>query len=125
MEWTRYNDKVTQKQLDDVDNPLKWWWSRRDDYPIMSQMAFDILSIPAMSVDLERAFSSAEDTISEDRNRLGEETVAALQCLKQWQRVGLVHPPDGNDEFEQEDDDDEVVETPGIGGDNELHTLID
>jgi hypothetical protein len=47
-------------------------------------MAIDILSIPAMSAELERLFSSAKITITDRRNRLGVETIEALKCLKSW-----------------------------------------
>ena len=47
-------------------------------------MALDILGIPAMSTDAERAFSSAKLTIADRRNRLNMRTVASLEQLKQW-----------------------------------------
>jgi hypothetical protein len=28
---------------------LKWWWEKQHQYPTLSQMAFDYLSIPGMS----------------------------------------------------------------------------
>jgi hypothetical protein len=52
-------------------------------------MAFDILSVPSMSAELERSFSGSKDLITDDRNRLGEEIVNACQCLKQWQLVEI------------------------------------
>jgi hypothetical protein len=51
-------------------------------------MALDILSIPAMSAEPERLFSGAALTITERRNRLGVESVEALECLKSWYRGG-------------------------------------
>lgn len=32
-----------------VIEPLQYWWERRDDYPRLSRMALDLLSIPPMS----------------------------------------------------------------------------
>jgi hypothetical protein len=45
-----------------------------------------------MSVELESAFSQAKKIITGERNRLsGEsETVAACECRKQWQVIGLI-----------------------------------
>ena len=60
-------------------------------------MAFDILSIPAMSAELERAFSQSKRTLSDDRSCLLEVIINALQCLKQWQASELVVPPAGLD----------------------------
>jgi hypothetical protein len=57
----------------------------RSDYPVLPKMAFDILSIPSMSPELERAFSQAKKLITGERNRLGGETVTACECQKQWQ----------------------------------------
>jgi hypothetical protein len=47
-------------------------------------MALDILSIPAMSAKPERLFSSAKITIIDRRNRLGIESIEAIECLKSW-----------------------------------------
>ncbi|ODQ72320.1 hypothetical protein LIPSTDRAFT_71821 [Lipomyces starkeyi NRRL Y-11557] len=47
-------------------------------------MALDVLSIPAMSAEPERLFSSAKITITDRRNRLGIETIEAIECLKSW-----------------------------------------
>jgi len=64
--------------------------SHRSDYPVLSKMAFDILSIPSMSPELERTFSQAKKLITGERNRLGGETVTACKCQKQWPVIGLV-----------------------------------
>ena len=47
-------------------------------------MALDILLIPAMSAEPERLFSSAKITITDRRNRLGIESIEAIECLKSW-----------------------------------------
>ena len=90
-EYERYTRaKITYDVVAAERNPLAWWWSNRKDYPILSRMAFDILSIPSMSAEIERAFSQAKKLITDERNRLGEETVTACECQKQWLVVGLV-----------------------------------
>jgi hypothetical protein len=50
-------------------------------------MAIDVLSIPAMSADPERLFSSAKITIINRRNRLGIDAIEALECLKSWMGI--------------------------------------
>jgi hypothetical protein len=50
-------------------------------------MALDMLSIPAMSDDTERVFSSCKLTITDRRNRLSIEVIEQLECLKSW--IGL------------------------------------
>ena len=47
-------------------------------------MALDILSILSMSAELERLFSGAGITITDRRNRLGIESIQAIECLKSW-----------------------------------------
>jgi hypothetical protein len=49
-------------------------------------MALDLLSIPAMSAEVERLFSSANITIIDCRNRIGVDAVEAIKCLKSWLR---------------------------------------
>jgi len=51
-------------------------------------MAIDILSIPAMSIDPKRLFSDAKIILLDRRNRLGIDTIQALECLKSW--LGIV-----------------------------------
>jgi hypothetical protein len=53
-------------------------------------MALDILSIPAMSAELERLFSGAKITITDYRNRLGIESIEAIECLKSWLGKGNI-----------------------------------
>jgi len=67
-------------------------------------MAFDILTIPGMSAECERAFSQAKLLITDSRNHLLPPTVQACECLKQWIRRG--HIPTftltAEDEIEQQ-----------------------
>ncbi len=49
-------------------------------------MAINILSIPAMSSDPERAFSAAKITLTDRRNKLLMEIIKYLECLKSWIR---------------------------------------
>ena len=59
-------------------------------YPTLSKMALDILAIPAMSAEVERVFSSASLTITDCRNRLGEEVIEAIECQKSWLQSGII-----------------------------------
>jgi hAT family C-terminal dimerisation region len=40
------------------------WWSLRDAFPRLGLMAYDYLSIPAMSSECERIFSGAKLTLT-------------------------------------------------------------
>jgi hypothetical protein len=72
--------------LPEVKDARSWWLepTQRNSYPALSIMALDILSIPAMSAELERLFSGAKVTITERRNQLGIESIQAIECLKSW-----------------------------------------
>ena len=63
--------------------------AQRVTYPNLAIMALDLLSIPAMSDAPERLFSGAGITITERRNRLGVESIEALECLKSWHKGGI------------------------------------
>ena len=66
--------------------PIDYWLDskQKQDYPNLSRMAIDILSIPAMSSDPERAFSAAKITLTDRRNKLSMEMIECLECLKSW-----------------------------------------
>ena len=53
-------------------------------------MALEYLSTPAMSAEPERVFSGVKITITDRRCSLGDEAINALECLKSWQRDGLI-----------------------------------
>ena len=72
---------------------LDWWYRHRETWPQLAQMALDILSIPAMSADPERLFSSAKMAITENRVRLNSDSLNALECLKSWEWEGILKSP--------------------------------
>ena len=73
-------------QLTDDANLYQWWATAGS--PRLAQMAYDLLSIPAMSAETERVFSGAKLTISPNRNRLAEDIIEATECLKRWYKAG-------------------------------------
>ena len=68
-------------------NIINWWANSGS--PQLTAMAFDILSIPAMSSETERVFSGIKLTLSPARNRLGEDIIEATECLNRWYKAGL------------------------------------
>ena len=69
--------------------PLQWWLQHENEYPDLTQWAFDIHSIPATSAECERVFSSAGQLLTPRRNRLSDDVVEANECLIAWKRSGL------------------------------------
>ena len=82
-EYTKY---LLAPIVPEVTDPRSWWLepTQKKSYPALSVMALDVLSIPAMSAEPERLFSSAKISITDRRNRLGIESIEAIECLKSW-----------------------------------------
>jgi hypothetical protein len=76
-------------QHHDFEDVRRWWMEERQkrDFPNLSRMALDILSIPAMAADPERLFSSAGLTVTDRRNHLSIESIEALECIKSWVKL--------------------------------------
>ena len=54
------------------------------------QQALDLLSIPAMSAEVERVFSSAKLLLTPQRNSLSDERIEYLELLRYWWRNNLI-----------------------------------
>lgn len=72
-------------------NPLRWWRERATVYPTMSRMAFDLLSCPPTSCDVERAFSAAGECFDGLRSRLRDEVGEEQMIMASWLRAGLIN----------------------------------
>ncbi|GET50975.1 zinc finger BED domain-containing protein RICESLEEPER 2-like [Rhizophagus irregularis DAOM 181602=DAOM 197198] len=77
-------DQYLNSPVDSNTGSLIWWKTYEKDYPVLSQIAKDYLTIQATSVPSERAFSISGLTISKTRNRLDPETARAIICMKNW-----------------------------------------
>ncbi|CAB4428209.1 unnamed protein product [Rhizophagus irregularis] len=64
--------------------PLEWWKAHETEYPLLSKVAQNHLSIMATSVPCEQLFSIAGLTITKSRNRLTGNSARAILCLKSW-----------------------------------------
>jgi hypothetical protein len=53
-------------------------------------MALSIHSTPALSAEVERVLSSSKLLISDRRNHLGDDVICAVECLKSWEKAGIV-----------------------------------
>jgi len=77
-----------------VTDPIQYWWERRKDYPRLSRMALDLLSVPPMLAECERLFSVAGQMVSPLRTRLEASTIGMTQTLRSWVRNGLIDAVD-------------------------------
>jgi len=69
---------------EDEEDDLAYWNARYTTQPDLARFALDMLSIPMMSAECERVFSSAKLLISDTRNRLSVDIIEANECLKAW-----------------------------------------
>src|SRR5260370_6198516 len=71
-------------------------YAKAFDFPIITTMARDYLSIPATSAPSERAFSLAGNLISKKRGRIASRNVRYVLCLRNW---GFLVDDDDEDEI--------------------------
>jgi hypothetical protein len=68
-------------------HPIKYWLGIRDQYPNLTKLAIDVLSIPASSCECEQVFSELGDLLEPCRRNIGPELLAAIQCIRRWLRA--------------------------------------
>ncbi|KAM4063568.1 transposase-like protein [Hirsutella rhossiliensis] len=90
-EWEVWIKQVPSKDDMNVKNPLAWWVDRRHVWPILSKLALNIFSTPAMSAEPERVFSDGGELITDKRNGLGDDTVEAEMIQKNWITSKILH----------------------------------
>ncbi|GKE33074.1 zinc finger BED domain-containing protein RICESLEEPER 2 [Tanacetum coccineum] len=61
---------------------LGFWKAKKNQFPILSRMAMDILSVQASSVASESAFSTSGRLLTIRRTRLTPESLEMCMCLK-------------------------------------------
>ncbi|KAI2666748.1 E3 SUMO-protein ligase ZBED1 [Labeo rohita] len=65
-----------------AEDPVMWWWEKRDDLPLLTTIATSYLCAQASSTPSERVFSTAGSTISQERSRLLPEKANMLIFLQ-------------------------------------------
>ncbi|CAN0873599.1 Zinc finger BED domain-containing protein RICESLEEPER 2 [Linum grandiflorum] len=72
---------------------LGWWSSHHEKrFPILSEMARDILAIPISTVASESAFSTGGRVLNDFRTSLSPQVVEAVICCEDWLRSSPVTP---------------------------------
>jgi hypothetical protein len=69
--------------------PIKYWVGLQDQYPNLSKLAFDVLSVPASSCECERVFSELGDLLEPRRRKISPELLAAIHCSRRWRQAGF------------------------------------
>jgi hypothetical protein len=88
-EFTCYTEGAPT-DLASTDHNLLQWWMENELYPQLRQLAFDTLSIPAMSAEIERIFSSAKKLLTPERNQMSDETIEVNELLRYWWSRDLI-----------------------------------
>jgi hypothetical protein len=63
---------------------LDYWQGKEKTWPNLTRLAFDALSIRAMSAECERCFRSAGNMISDSRYSLAPDTIEACECNRHY-----------------------------------------
>jgi hypothetical protein len=77
--------------------PLEFWSTQRQKqaYPRLSRMARDLFTIPAMSDEPERVFSSSGLMTTPHRGRLSARAIGEAQVVKSWIKTGIITSLEG------------------------------
>ncbi|KAM3395066.1 hypothetical protein P3S68_004071 [Capsicum galapagoense] len=65
---------------------LNWWKVNSPRFPIISQLARDVLAIPMLSVASKYAFSTGDRILDPFRSSLTSKYVQYLICVQDWPR---------------------------------------
>nr|DAD24335.1 TPA_asm: hypothetical protein HUJ06_025799 [Nelumbo nucifera] len=84
-EVARYLLESCEKPSDSFDI-LIWWKMNCQKYPILSQIARDVLAMPISTVASESAFSTSGRLLDPFRSSLSPKMVEALICGQDWLR---------------------------------------
>ncbi|KNE94135.1 hypothetical protein PSTG_12565 [Puccinia striiformis f. sp. tritici PST-78] len=74
-------------------NPLKWWLQQKrsgNTHGGLLQMALDVLSCPATSVDVERAFSFGRNDVSSKRHGLSARSLSRGMAVAFYSKNGMI-----------------------------------
>jgi hypothetical protein len=83
-EYTRWKrcEPVAEKDSPNALNPTQYWMGLREQYPSLSRLALNVLSIPASSCECERMFSELGDLLEPRRRNITPQLLAAIVCKK-------------------------------------------
>ncbi|CAN1280507.1 Zinc finger BED domain-containing protein RICESLEEPER 2 [Linum perenne] len=97
-------DKYLREEPDDTPDPkfsvLDWWKLNSHCYPILSQMARDVLAVPISTVSSESAFSTGGRVLDAFRSSLTPRIVEALICTQDWLRADSRAPSIEEDQLD-------------------------
>jgi hypothetical protein len=75
---------VKTNEADTPFDALSWWKGQVTNFPILSTLARDVLSMQVSTVASESAFSAGGRVVDAFRSKLKPEIIEALVCTKDW-----------------------------------------
>ncbi|KAL1190491.1 putative AC transposase [Cardamine amara subsp. amara] len=70
-------------------NVLSWWKKNTPKYPVLAELARDVLAIQVSTVASESAFSTSGRILDPYRSSLTPYMIEALICTQQWLRASM------------------------------------
>lgn len=80
------SEEIVEDENPDFDI-LNWWKINTSRFPILSQLARDVLAVPISTVASESAFSTSGRVLDAFRSSLTPRIVEALVCAQDWMRL--------------------------------------
>lgn len=80
--FSRLQPSCSSVTKNDIADPIDFWITSEATYPMLSQLAFDILTIPTSSTSVERVFSTAGASCIGKRNRLTDSNLERKVFVK-------------------------------------------
>jgi hypothetical protein len=74
----------------DIRDPSTYWQDNRAQYPRLSRMALDFLTIQPMSAECERLFSAAGRLVTPLRSRLEVDIIGMCLVLRSWLQAKII-----------------------------------
>ncbi|KAG7410120.1 putative AC9 transposase [Fusarium oxysporum f. sp. raphani] len=74
----------------DIRDPIAYWQDNRAQYPRLSRMALDFLTIQPMSAECERLFSAAGRLVTPLRSRLEVDIIGMCLVLRSWLQAKII-----------------------------------
>lgn len=82
------------QKVDYCADPISYWHGKRNEKPLLSEMALDFLTVQPMSAKYERLFSAARRLMTSQRLSLDAMNVGICLVLRSWYRTGLIEDVD-------------------------------
>ncbi|GFY87252.1 hypothetical protein Acr_05g0008910 [Actinidia rufa] len=80
----KYLVELSERKENPSFDTLLWWKTNSNKYPILAQIACDVLSLPMSTVASESAFSTGGRILDPFRSSLSPSIVETLVCTQNW-----------------------------------------